>query len=149
MQRKSHTFSQGDLFQSYDLKQFEFKDGTGSARTMKKIYKYKDKRTLVAKVFWTFFKLIVRDLIRKGTTFHLPTKGIAIFTWKSLVGPEFVKAYQSGKFDDVDFLSSNFTLYIPIFKYFYRGKFKERDLITDNTLKAERIIKINEGFKYC
>jgi hypothetical protein len=149
MQRKGHTFSQGDLFHSYDLEKFEFKDGAGSARDMKKIYKYGEKRVLVAKIFWTFIKLVMRDMVMKGVTFHLNTKNLAMFTWKSVTGPEFVKAYQSGKFDDVDFLSANFTLYIPIFKYFYRGKFKERDLIMDSSLRAERVDKINKGFKYC
>lgn len=137
------------MFHSYDLTNFKFKEGVGSARDMKKIYKYQNKNTLVAKIFWTFIKLVMRDLVSKGTTFHLNTKNIAMFTWKSIRGPEFVRAYQSRKFDDIDFLSSNFTLYIPIFKYFYRGKFKERDLVLDNTLKAERNSKVNNGFKYC
>jgi len=149
MHRRGHTFSQNDIFQSYDLNNFKFKEDVGTARKMKKIYKYRSKTALVAKIFWTFMKLVIRDLVKDGITFHLNTKTIAMFTWKSLTGSNFVKAYQSGKFDDIDFLSTNFTIYMPIFKYFYKDKFKECSMIMDKSLRKERNNKINKGFKYC
>ena len=76
MQRGSHAFSQGDLFHNYDMSNFKFKDGTGTARVTRKKYKYSTKRVLVAKIFFAFFKLVIKDLIRKGTTFHLPITNI-------------------------------------------------------------------------
>lgn len=149
MQRATHAFSQGDLFHNFNLEKFKFKEGAGTAREMKKIYKYETKIVLVAKIFWAFMKLVLTDMAKNGTTFHLPTKTIAMFTWKSLKGEEFTKAYQSGKFDKIDFLSSNFTLYLPIFKYFYRGKFKERSIVLDHNLREIRNDKVNKGYKYC
>lgn len=149
MFRDTHTFSQGDLFYNFDLNKIKFKEGCGTAREMKKKYKYESKPVFVAKIFWTFIKLVFKDMAENGITFHLPTKNIAIFSWKSIKGDDFTKAYQSGKFDDIDFLSSNFALYLPIFKYFYRGKFKERNIIFSADLRSIINEKVNKGFKYC
>lgn len=149
MQRASHSFSQGDLFSSYDLKNFKFKEQAGTAREMRTKYKCASNNYLVAQIFWVFIKLVLSDLVKKGTTFHLPNKSIAMFTWKRVEGEEFVKSYRSGKFNNIDFLSSNFTLYIPIFKYFYKGKFKEKTIVVDNSLKEIINEKTNNGFKYC
>lgn len=149
MQRALHAFSQGDLFNSYDSSKLKFKDKVGTSREMRAKYKCGSNKLLIAQIFWVFIKLVVADLIRKGTTFHFPNKSIAMFTWKRIEGEEFVKSYRSGKFDNIDFLSSNFTLYVPIFKYFYRGKFKEKNIIVNDILKKERDDKVNNGFKYC
>ena len=149
MQRNGHSFSQNDLFQPYDLDKFKFKKDAGTAREMRKRYKCSSNKFLVAQIFWSFIKLVMEDLVRGGTTFHLPSKNISMFTWKRIEGEEFVKSYRSGKFKNVDFLSTNFTLYVPIFKYFYGGKFKERDIVISPSLREERDEKINNGFKYC
>jgi len=149
MHRQTHAFSQGDLFHNFDLKQFEFKEGAGTNAVLKKKYKHETKVVLVAKIFWAFMKLVFQDMVDNGTTFHFPTKNIAMFTWTRLEGEKFVRAYQSGKFDAIDFLSSNFMLYLPIFKYFYRGNFKEKTLILDKKRQQVMNEKINKGYKYC
>lgn len=148
MYRSEHAFSQTDLFHGFDSKKLEFKDGAGTAREMKKKYKYNCKLAIIPKIFMAFMKLVFKD-IAHGTTFHLPTKSIAMFTWCSLTGEKFVKAYQSGKFDKIDFLSSNFTLYLPIFKYFYRGKFRESRIVLDKEYHDVVSEKVNNGYKYC
>jgi hypothetical protein len=149
MLRTTHAFSQGDLFHNFDLKQFQFKEGAGTFDEMRKKYKHESKEVLIAKIFWAFMKLIFKDMVNNGITFHLPTQNIAMFTWVGLSGDVFTKAYQSGKFDEIDFLSTNFTLYLPIFKYFYRGKFKERSFILDKNFQRVIIDKVNKGYKYC
>lgn len=149
MHRITHTFSQSDIFQSYDLETFKFKQDVGTAKELKKKYKCGTKQILVARVFWSFIKLVIRDLIEKGITFHFPTKDISILTWQKLEGEEFVKAYQSGKFDDTDFLITNFSLFLPIFKYFYCGQFKTKSVRFGKADKKKLIDKINLGFRYC
>lgn len=149
MHRNTHAFSQGDLFHNFGMKKFEYKDGVGTSREILKKYKVQSKNVLVSKIFWAFLKLVFKDMIYNGTTFHLNTKNIAMFTWECLKGDVFTKVYQSGKYDNVDFLSTNFMLYSPIFKYFYRGKFKRKLMIFDTTLRTILCDKMNQGFKYC
>lgn len=149
MRRTVHAFSQGDLFHDYDESNFKFKKDAGTARETKKKYKYHTKLGLIAKIFWSFIKLVIRDLVEKGITFHFPTKDISMFTWKKLEGEEFVKAYQTGKFGNTDFLITNFSLSLPIFKYFYCGQFKEKSVFFGSRDKQKMTDLLNEGFRYC
>jgi len=149
MHRTTHAFSQGDLFHNFDSKKFEFKEGAGTFAEMKKKYKHETKEVLIAKIFWAFMKLVFKDMVVDGVTFHFPTKNIVMLTWSEVSGEKFTKAYQSGKFDEIDFLSTNFRLYLPIFKYFYKGNFRERPLILDKNFQKVIIEKVNKGYKYC
>jgi len=54
--------------------------------------------------------IVIKDIIENRTTFKLPYKG----AWIEMVpikGDDFVRARQNGAFEDVDFLTSNFTGY--------------------------------------
>lgn len=149
MHRNSHTYSQGDVFKTFDLKKFKFKENSGGGRKTKTIYKYGDKKELIAKIFLSLVKMIVDDMVEDGTTFHLPTRSIAMFTWDKLQDGNFEKAYQTGKFTDLDFIQTNFTIYTPIFRYYHRKYFKEKLFIVNDPRK-KRIMEIeNAGFKYC
>ena len=149
MLRTTHTFTQGDLFYAYDLKKLKFKTESGNKREMKSIYKYGDKNELVAKIFLTLMKLITEDMMVNGSTFHLPTKTIAMFTWKKLQGERFIKAYQSGKFTDFDYLLTDFTIYVPIFKYYFRERFREKIFVINEDMRKIVSDRANSGYKYC
>lgn len=149
MIRGTHSFTQGDLFHVYDLKKFKFKEGSGDKKKMKALYKYGCKNDLIAKIFLTLMKMITEDMVENGSTFHLPTKTIAMFTWEKLQGDKFSKAYQSGKFNQVDFIQTGFTIYLPVFKYFFRERFREKDIILNDEMKKMTTKLSNEGFKYC
>lgn len=149
MNRAAHCYFQGDLFHTYSDKNLRFKENVGNQRQMKKIYKYDRKKALIAKIFFSFMKMVIKDMIENGTTFHLPNKNLAMFTWDKLQGEKFKKSINSGKIDNLDYIMSNFTLYFMIFKYFYAGKFSTKNIVVNNTLKDKITEKANQGFSYC
>jgi len=149
MYRQAHAFSQLDLFHTYDVNNLKFKENCGTHREIKAIYKYESKSNLVAKIFLALIKLIIKDMVKGGHTFHLPTKTIAMFTWKKMQDDRFKRAYTGGNFPNLDFIQANFTIFTPIMKFYYRKQFVEKDMIPSSDLKGEIIEKTNNGFKYC
>lgn len=97
---------------------------------------------LLAQVFRYFFYLVIKDIIENKTTFRFPRSYRAFLEMLSVSGDEFVKARQNGKFQDVDFLTSDFTGYHLGLRYNTRyGKWtkalhvseKYKDRITELT----------------
>ncbi len=97
---------------------------------------------LLAQVFRYFFYLVIKDIIENKTTFRFPRSYRAFLEMLSVSGDEFVKARQNGKFQDVDFLTSDFTGYNLGLRYNTRyGKWtkalhvseKYKDRITELT----------------
>lgn len=139
--RKSHTISALNLYNNYDVKKLT---GKGNIRVT---YKAATKKVLCAKIFLEFIELMLNDYV-EGDTFHLPTNNISIFTYETLKGEAFKSAYRSGKFDDIDYLMSNFTIYMTIFRYFYRGNLKSVRVILSERYRNRIIEKTSNGFKY-
>ena len=97
---------------------------------------------LLSQVFRYFFYLVIKDIIENKTTFRFPRSYRAFLEMLSVSGDEFVKARQNGKFQDVDFLTSDFTGYNLGLRYNTRyGKWtkalhvseKYKDRITELT----------------
>ena len=149
MFRGAHTFSPINLFQGYDPEKVVFKKTDVTHRQLKALGKYKSKTALAAKIFFSLIRLIINDMVKTGSSFELPVKSISTLTWKSLQGDVFKRAYVTGKYKELDFLEANFTIFQLIIKYYYRGRFREKDIIPSEDLKAEIINKTNNGFKYC
>lgn len=141
MMRAQHTMAASDIFAAYDTKKI-----TGKGN-IKVTYKAGNKKLLIIKVFMYFIGLVINDLVA-GHIFHFPTKTVSNLTFNKVQGELFKKCYQTGKFDKIDYLMSNFTLYIPIFRYFYRGKTRSARVILDDRHKDIMAEKINAGFKY-
>lgn len=67
-------------------------------------------KELIKKIARDSIKLILNDIIDNNVTFQLPTGSRkADIHVRRIDGKEFVRARQNGKFQDVDFLSSNFS----------------------------------------
>jgi hypothetical protein len=139
--RAAHTISAVDLFNNYKVEKLK---GIGN---IKRTYKSGCKKFLATKVFMYFLRLVLDDYV-EGNMFHLPTKNIAYFGFKKINGPKFKSAYVSGKFPDLDYLMSDFSLYLPIFNYFYKGKNRLKNIVICDKHKKRMIEKTNEGFKY-
>lgn len=87
---------------------------------------------LLARVFRYFIYLVVKDIIENKTTFRFPRTYRAFLEMLPVSGEEFIKARQNGKFQDVDFLTSNFTGYDIGLRYNTRyGKWTKAIHITE------------------
>lgn len=56
-----------------------------------------------------FFQLVLNDIIDNNITFKLPPGTNGWIEMENVTGKDFIKAYQNGAYNDVDFLASNFT----------------------------------------
>ena len=77
----------------------------------KRFYNDKEAREKFGQIFKYFFYLMVQDVIEKQTTFKFPPGTRAWIEMIPISGEKFAIARKNGAFDDVDFLTSNFTGY--------------------------------------
>lgn len=140
-----HTFCTKDLFHNFPIDKLKM-----DYNTVRSIYSDGDKRSLSASIFAKGMQLIVEDIIENNVHFLLPTLGSneSYLYMKKTSGNDFKKAFKNGKWQDVDFLSSNFTGYQLAMsvkstkrpekeKIIYLG-YKHRDRITELTNEGKR-----------
>ena len=104
-------------------------------------------RGLYGRMFRYLMYLIIKDIILNKTIFKMPPG--ANRTWiqmDAITNDDFVRAYQNGAFQDVDYLASNFTGYQLYLRYNTRyGNWKKhihvskkyKDIITQKTNAGE------------
>jgi hypothetical protein len=118
--------------------------------TVRSIYSDGDKRSLSASIFAKGMQLIIEDIIENNVHFLLPTLGSteSYLYMKKTSGNDFKKAVRNGKWNDIDFLTSNFTGYQLAMsvkspkrpekeKSIYLG-YKHKDRITELTNEGKR-----------
>lgn len=140
-----HTFSSQELFYNFPIKKLKI-----DYDTVKKIYSDGDKRSLSASIFNKGMQLIIEDIIENNIYFLLPVLGTneAYLYMDKTSGNDFKKAVRSGKWRDIDFLTSNFTGYQLALsvkskkrpekkKTIYLG-YKHKDRITELTNEGKR-----------
>ena len=140
-----HTFSSQDIFHNFPIQKLKM-----DYDTVKKIYSDGDKRSLSASIFTKGMQLIVEDIIENNVHFLLPTLGSseAYLYMNKTQGKDFKNAFKKGKWNDVDFLTSNFTGYQLALsvksnkrpektKPIYLG-YKHKDRITELTNEGKR-----------
>ena len=140
-----HTFSAQELFHNFPINKLQM-----DYDTVKKIYSDGDKRSLSASIFTKGMELIIEDIIENNTYFLLTTLGSseAYLYMKKTQGNKFKKAFKNGKWNNVDFLASNFTgnqlsLMIKSKKRPEKEKpiyldYKHKDRITELTNEGKR-----------
>ena len=140
-----HTFSAKDIFYNFPIEKLKM-----DYDTVRKIYSDGDKRSLSASIFNKGMQLIVEDIIENNVHFLLPTMGNneAYLYMKKTSGNNFKNAVKNGKWQDVDFLTSNFAGYQLALsvkskkrpekeKPIYLG-YKHKDRITELTNEGKR-----------
>lgn len=140
-----HTFSSQEIFYNFPIKTLKM-----DYDTVKKIYSDGDKRSLSASIFNKGMQLIIEDIINNNVYFLLPILGTSesYLYMDKVTGESFKKAVRSGKWRDVDFLTSNFTGYQIALsikskkrpekkKFIYLGN-KHKDMITKHTNEGKR-----------
>lgn len=132
----SYALSAKDLFTKFDhhklkqnLKEFPEPISTNPHWFMSKIFRY-------------FFYLVIKDIIENKAVFKFPKTSRAYIEMLPTSGKDFIRARQNGAFQDVDFLTSDFTGYSLGLRYNTRyGKWtkalhvseKYKDRITELT----------------
>ena len=135
-----HCFTGKDLFDNFPVNKLKM-----SKEQCKATYPDGNKRDLAASIFTRSVQMVVDDIIDNNIDFKFPTLGKtqAYLRMKRTNGKQFKKAFKNGKWNDVDFLTSNFSGYqisldMESKKRTSRQKDiylspKDRDRITENT----------------
>jgi hypothetical protein len=119
--------------------------------TVKKIYSDGDKRSLAASIFTKGMQLIIEDIIENNIYFLLPTLGSSesYIYMKKTSGKDFKNAFKKGKWNDIDFLTSNFTGYQLAMKVKSSKRPEKEKLIYLDHRHKDRISELtNEGKRY-
>ena len=141
-----HTFSAQDLFHNFPIDKLKI-----DYDTVKKIYSDGDKRSLSASIFTKGMQLIVEDIIENNVHFLLPVLGSAeaYMYMKKTTGKDFKNAFKKGKWNDVDFLTSNFTGYQLAMSVKSKKRPEKEKLIYLGYKHKDRITELtNEGKRY-
>lgn len=135
-----HAFSGKDLFMNFPVDKLKM-----SKEQCVEIYSDGNKRDLAESIFISSVEMVIDDIIDNNVHFKLPGIGRtqSYLYMKRTEGKKFKKAFKNGKWNDVDFITSNFSGYqltfemqsekrLPRQKPIYlSNKYKQR--ITDNT----------------
>ena len=130
----SYALTATDLYTNFPYKKLK--------TNIKQLPNGSNEKWLLTKVFRYFFYLVIKDIIENKTTFRFPRTFRAFLEMLSVSGDDFVRARQNGAFQDVDFLTSDFTGYHLGLRYNTRyGKWtkalhvseKYKDRITELT----------------
>lgn len=135
-----HALSLRELFSNFPVSKLKM-----TPEECKKIYSDGNKKDLAAAIFAESVELVVADIIDNNTHFKLPgVSGNEAYLYINRIeGRDFKRAFKNGKWNDVDFIMSNFSGYqlvydvinvkkLPKRKSIYLSpKYKEK--ITENT----------------
>ena len=141
-----HAFTGKDLFMNFPVEKLKM-----TKKQCIDIYSDGNKRDLAEQIFMKSVEMVVDDIIDNNTHFKFPGIGRtqAYMYMKRTDGKDFKKAFKNGKWNDVDFITSNFSGYqlalsmqsekrLPREKPIYLSS-KDKQRIIDNT---------NEGKQY-
>ena len=103
-----HCFTGKDLFDNFPVNKLKM-----SKEQCIATYPDGNKRDLAASIFTRSVQMVVDDIIDNNIDFKFPTLGRtqAYLRMKRTDGKQFKKAFKNGKWNDVDFLTSNFSGY--------------------------------------
>ena len=135
-----HCFTGKDIFSNFSVNKLKM-----SKEQCIATYSDGNKRDLAASIFTRSVQMVIDDIINNNVDFKFPTLGQtqAYLRMKRTTGQNFKKAFKNGKWNDVDFLTSNFSGYQIVLdmeskkrttrqKDIYLSP-KDRDRITENT----------------
>ena len=103
-----HSFTCHDLFMKFPVKKLKM-----TPEECKKYYSDGSKRDFAASIWMDSVRLIIDDIIENNTQFKLPGIGRtqSYIQMQRTSGESFKKAFKRGKWNDVDFIASNFSGY--------------------------------------
>lgn len=140
-----HAFTGNDLFENFPVNKLKM-----TKQQCLEVYSDGNKRDLAEQIFIKSVQMVVNDIIDNNIHFKLPGIGKtqAYIYMKRIEGKDFKKAFKNGKWNDVDFIASNFSGYqlnlemqsgkrLPRQKMIYLSN-KDKQRIVDNTNKGKQ-----------
>lgn len=103
-----HSFSCHDIFMNFPVRKLKM-----TPKECKKYYSDGSKRDFAAAIWMDSVQLVIDDIIENNTQFKLPGMGRtqSYIQMQRTSGDAFKKAFRNGKWNDVDFITSNFSGY--------------------------------------
>lgn len=140
-----HAFSLHDIFMNFPVEKLKM-----TSDQCKETYSDGNKRDLAASIFAKSVQMVVDDIIDNNVHFKLPgmARTQAYMYMKRTEGKKFKKAFKNGKWNDIDFVMSNFSGYqltlemqsekrLPREKPIYLSA-KDKQRIVDNTNRGKQ-----------
>lgn len=138
-------FNMDEMFMNFPYKKLKL-----SCKDCFEINKNLHRDKLVKKIFRECMKLVLNDVIDNNVTFQLPTGSKKCdIHMKRVQGDSFKNLRKSGKWNDVDFITSNFTGYeLGFYMYGVRDR-KVKTIYVNKELKNKITENTNKGKQYC
>lgn len=130
---------------------FPFKKLSISSKKCKELTGDAHRDQLVQKIFKEHFKLVLRDVIDNNVTFQLPTGSRKCDIHMQTIGGDRFKALRkSGKWRNIDFISSNFSAnQLGFFMYSPTRPPRVKNIYVNKELKEQIDTNTNNGKTYC
>lgn len=141
-----HVMSGKDLFINFPVHKLKM-----TKDKCKEVYSDGNKRDLAESIFARSVEMVIDDIIENNIQFKLPTIGRTqgYIQMNRTQGEKFKKAFRNGKWNDVDFIASNFSGYQMIFKMESKKRTPRTKLIYLGCRDKQRITDYtNEGKQY-
>lgn len=121
-----------------------------SREHVKELVKSEHKEYLANMIFTDALQMIMDDIIDNSITFDfkLAEGKTAEIYIKEFSDEEFLKMRKNGLFKDIDYLSTNFSGYMPMFKYQKAGYTIEKPIHLDTKRKLKIANNVNNGKSY-
>lgn len=141
-----HAFTGKDLFMNFPVDKLKM-----SVEQCKQIYSDGNKRDLAEQIFIKSVQMVIDDIIDNNTHFKLPGLGRtqAYMYMKRTDGKKFKKAFKNGKWNDVDFITSNFSGYQLVLEMQSDKRLpRQKDIYLSSQYKQRIIDYTNAGKQY-
>lgn len=141
-----HAFNGKDLFMNFPVEKLKM-----TKQQCIDIYSDGNKRDLAEQIFMKSVEMVVNDIIDNNTHFKFPGIGRtqAYMYMKRTDGKAFKKAFKNGKWNDVDFIMSNFSGYqLALLMQSEKRLPREKSIYLSPKDKQRIINNTNEGKQY-
>ena len=140
-----YAFNLSDLFVKFDKSKLKM-----TSEICKKQNNDEHKTNMIHKVFMESVYQILDDIIENNDTFQLPVyQRKSFLKMKRIDGDDFIKARQNGKYQDIDFLETNFSSYdLKLQMQHPNRPTREKNIYLGGELKRKLIQNINDGKQY-
>lgn len=120
-----------------------------TTKECEKLIGNRHKEYLAKQVFKACVGLVLDDIIENSVTFQLPTRSKkAEMYMKRYSDDQFIECRQNGKFNDVQFLNSDFSGHQIEYKYQIAGVMKNKPIYLDSKHKNKITEYTNQGKSY-
>lgn len=138
-------FNLDEMFMNFDTSKLKM-----SCKDVEKITGDLHRMPLIKRIFRECLKEIINDVIDENATFYLPTGGReSSIHIKRYSNEDFAKGRRNGKWQDVDFLESNFSGNQMVLTMDNGKTTKDKPIYLNKEFKDRITENTNKGKQYC